>query len=480
MKRTAFLLSAFCLHPFNVSVVRINLMAKRRLIVIGANAAGMSAASQARRRDPELQVTVFEKSDWISYSACGLPYLVGGLVSGPDALVARTPQQFAKQGIEVKLRHVVDGIDTAAQTVYVVDENGTEHREPYDVLMVATGAHPIQPKVDGLNLKGVFNLYRMTDALALQQFITQERPKRAVIVGGGYIGLEMAENLHRLGLDLALVERSPTLFVALDDGMSDKIAKELLRHDVDLSLGDSVLAACCGGDRVQIVQTKEGGEIQADLVLLSVGIRPNVQLAHEAGIRIGDTGAVAVDEHQRTSVPNVYAAGDCAEHFHRIIGKPAWMPLGTNANKQGRVAGDNIGGGNERFRGILGTAITRVFDLEVGITGLGEQQAEQAGIPFIATTIESTNMAGYYPDAAPLHVKLLADRQTGKLLGAQAAGKGVDKRIDVVATALHAGLTADELAWVDLEYAPPFNSVWDPIHIAARKLAEQVETADGR
>jgi NADPH-dependent 2,4-dienoyl-CoA reductase/sulfur reductase-like enzyme len=450
-------------------------MSKRRLVVIGANPAGMSAASQARRRDPELQVTVFDKGEWISYSACGLPYLVGGLVSGPDALVARTPQQFAKQGIEVKLRHMVHRINTAEQLVYVVDENGNEHREGYDVLMLATGAHSIQPKVDGLNLKGVFNLYRMPDALALQQFIAQERPRRAVIVGGGYIGLEMAENLHRLGLNLALVERSPKLFASLDDGMSAKIAKELERHNVDLSLGDSVLTACCGGDRVQIVQTQEGGEIQADLVLLSVGVRPNVQLAHEAGIHIGETGAIAVDEHQRTSVPNVYAAGDCAEHFHRIIGKPAWMPLGTTANKQGRVAGDNIGGGSERFRGILGTAITRVFDLEVGITGLGEQQAEQAGIPSVGAKVESTDVAGYYPDAAPLYVKLFAEQRTGKLIGAQAAGKGVDKRIDVVATALHAGLTADELAWVDLEYAPPFNSVWDPLHIAARKLAEQIK-----
>lgn len=464
----------YCSPCLRVSVVNSNIMAKRRLVVIGANAAGMSAASQARRRDPELQVTVFDKGEWISYSACGLPYLVGGLVSGPDALVARTPEQFRKQGIEVKLHHMVASIDTAAQTVDVVDDHGAHHHEPYDVLMLATGAHPIQPQVDGLNLQGVFNLYRMPDALALRHFIATEHPKRAVIVGGGYIGLEMAENLHRQGLDLALVERSPKLFAALDDGMSDEIGKELQRHNVDLSLGDSVLAACCGGDRVQIVQTKQG-EIQADLVLLSVGIRPNVQLAHEAGIRIGETGAIAVDEHQRTSAPNVYAAGDCAEHFHRILHKPAWMPLGTNANKQGRVAGDNIGGGNERFRGILGTAITRVFDLEVGITGLGEQQAEQAGITYVSAKVESTDMADYYPDAAPLHVKLFAEQGTGKLIGAHAAGKGVDKRIDVVATALHAGLTADELAWVDLEYAPPFNSVWDPIHIAARKLAEQIE-----
>ncbi len=449
-------------------------MAQRRLVVIGANPAGLSAASQAKRRDPDLQITVFDQGEWISYSACGLPYLVGGLVCSPHDLVARTPEQFRKQGIDVQLRHRVEQIDTEQQTVRVRNQHGAEHHQPYDVLMLATGAQPIRPPVDGLDLHGVFNLYRMPDALALQHFIANERPRRAVIVGGGYIGLEMAENLHRHGIEIHVVERAPKLFAALDDDMSTLIAAELERKNVDVSLGESVLRACCGGERVQQVQTT-GGDVDADLVLLSVGVRPNVQLAQDAGIRIGDTGAIAVDEHQRTSVPNVYAAGDCAEHFHRVLGKPAWVPLGTTANKQGRIAGDNIGGGTERFRGILGTAITRVFDLEVGITGLGEQQAERVGIPYVVAKIDSTDVAGYYPDAAPLRVKLLAERGTGKLLGAQVAGKGVDKRIDVVATALHAKLTADEMAWVDLEYAPPFNSVWDPIHIAARKLAEQIE-----
>jgi NADPH-dependent 2,4-dienoyl-CoA reductase/sulfur reductase-like enzyme len=448
--------------------------------VIGGVAAGMSAAAQARRGDPELQIVVFEAGEWISYSACGLPYLVGGLVNGPDALVARTAEQFAKQGIDVRLQHRVSAIDSERQTIQVVDHHGQQRAEPYDVLLLATGARPFQPPVDGLDLKGVFNLYRMPDALALRQYIAERQPKRAVIVGGGYIGLEMAENLHRLGLNLTIVERAPKLFAALDDDMSARIAAELERNDVDISLCESIFEACSGYDgHVETVQTSEG-EIPADLVLLSVGVRPNVALAQEAGIMIGDTGAIAVDDHQRTDIPTIYAAGDCAEHFHRMLRKPAWVPLGTTANKQGRIAGENIGGGDATFRGILGTAITRVFELEVGLTGLGEQQAQREGIDYVAVNVDSTDIAGYYPGAAPLHIKLVAERRSGKLLGVQAVGKGVDKRIDVVATALHAGLTADEMAWIDLEYAPPFNSVWDPLHIAARKLAEKIGTAAQR
>jgi NADPH-dependent 2,4-dienoyl-CoA reductase/sulfur reductase-like enzyme len=446
---------------------------KRCLVVIGGVAAGMSAASKARRSDPELDIVVFEKGEWISYSACGLPYFVGGLVERPDQLVARTVEGFAKQRIDVKLRHAVTGIDTQNRVVHVVDQSSPGGRSfdvPYDALMIATGARPIRPDVARLDLEGVFNVYQMPDALTLREFIARRKPKRAVIVGGGYIGLELAESLARFGIELHVVQRPPQLFSSIDKEITDLVARELDRHAVDLTLGDSVLEACEGEDgHVTCVQTSMG-TIPTDLVLVATGARPNVELAARAGITLGAAGAIAIDNHQRTSAPDVYAGGDCAEHFHRILRRPTWVPLGTTANKQGRVAGANIAGDDTVFPGIVGTTITRVFDLEVGRTGLTEAEAKKEGLDYAATVVDYTDIAGYYPGAAPLRIKLVAERSSGRLLGVQAAGRGVDKRIDVAATALHAGMTVDELGWLDLGYVPPLNSVWDPLMVAANAV----------
>jgi NADPH-dependent 2,4-dienoyl-CoA reductase/sulfur reductase-like enzyme len=453
-------------------------MSKQRLVVIGGVAGGMSAAAQARRMDQELDIVVFEAGEWISYSACGLPYLVGRLVEQPERLVARTVEQFAKQGIEVKLHHRVIAINAAQQVVEVIDQT-TPGREPftisYDRLVIATGARPIQPEIEGLDLQGVFNLHAMTDALAMLEYIDRYKPQRAVIVGGGYIGLEAAENLHRLGLKLTVVQRPPQLFSNVDREIANVLEDELKRHDVDLSLCDSLLYACYGNrDRVEIVQTSHG-ELDADLVVLSVGVRPNVELARVADIKIGGTGAIAVDDHQRTNWSNIYAAGDCSEHLHRMTGKPSWVPLGTTANKQGRIAGENAAGGDVAFKGIVGTAITRAFNVEVGRTGMTEAEAHAEGKQYASAVVDSTDIAGYYPGAEALRVKVVAERGSGRLLGGQVAGGGgVDKRIDVLATALHAGLTVEELAWIDLGYSPPFNSVWDPLHIAARNVLKEM------
>ncbi len=445
-------------------------MTQRSLVVVGGVAAGMSAAAKARRSDPALAITVFEQGEWVAYSACGLPYFVGDLVPEAGRLVARTVAEFARQGIDVRLRHRVAAIEPARKIVRVerLDATGAPPLEvSYDALVLATGARPNRPEVAGLDLEGVFQLNSMPDALALRDFLERRRPRRAVIVGGGYIGLEAAENLARRGLSIHVVQRPPQLFSGVDPAIADLVAAELERQGVDLSLCDSVMEACEGRDgRVRCVQTSQG-TLEADLVLLAVGVRPNVALAASAGLALGATGAVAVDPRLQTSMVDIYAAGDCAEHLHLVSGQPVWVPLGTTANKQGRIAGANAAGGDETFRGIVGTTISRVFDLEVGRTGLTAEEAGRAGIPHTVATVDYTDIAGYYPGVAPLRVLLLAERGSGRLLGVQAAGKGVDKRIDVAATALHAGMTVDELAWLDLGYAPPFNSVWDPLLVAA-------------
>ena len=444
-----------------------------RLVIIGADAAGMSAAAEARRANQRLKIVAFDRGSAASYSQCGLPYLIGGVMADTSRLIARTVEQFAAQDIFVHLGHEVTALDPARGVVRVhALADGTERDEPYDRLVIATGASPVRPLgVPGLDLDGIFVLDVLEDALALQAYLQRHHPRHAVIVGGGYIGLEMAENLARLGLSVRLIQRSERLFPSVDVDRALPLAQELERHGVDLSLCDSVLEACEGAHgRVVDVHTN-AGEIPADLVVLATGVTPNVALAQAAGVTCGPTGAIAVDDHQRTSVPGVFAAGDCAEHWHRLLRRPAWVPLGTTANKQGRIAGRNAAGGDATFSGIVGTAITRLFTLEVGRTGLSEREALAEGVTCISTTLDSTDHAGYLPDALPLTVKLIAESGSGRLLGAQAVGRaGVAKRIDVLATALFAGLTLDDLPRLDLAYAPPFNSVWDPLQVAATSL----------
>jgi NADPH-dependent 2,4-dienoyl-CoA reductase/sulfur reductase-like enzyme len=443
-----------------------------RFVIIGADAAGMSAASEARRVDPDLEIVAYDRGRFTSYSQCGMPYLVGGVVEDRQRLIARTVEQFAQRGITVRLGHEVTAIDPIRNVVQVHDlRAGAEFEHRYDRLLIATGASPPDPLLPGLNLDGVFHLDVMEDAIAMQAYLQEYQPKRAVIVGGGYIGLEMAENLVRLGLQVRLLQRSAQLFPSVDVEIADPLNQELQRHGVDLSLCDSVVQACEGHHgRVVDVHTNQG-EVPADLVLLATGVRPNVALAHAAGIRLGASGALAVDDRLRTNVPDIFAAGDCAEHWHHLLQRPVWLPLGTTANKQGRIAGRNAAGGDETFAGIVGTAIARVFDLEVARTGLTEREAQAAGLNCISTTLNSTDHAGYLPNARRLTVKLVAEPGTGRLLGGQAVGwGGAAKRIDVLATALYSDLTLADLTRLDLAYAPPFNSVWDPLQVAATSL----------
>jgi NADPH-dependent 2,4-dienoyl-CoA reductase/sulfur reductase-like enzyme len=446
----------------------------RRFLIIGADAAGMSAASEARRVDPDLEIVAYDRGGFASYSQCGLPYLVSGVVQDRVQLVARTVEEFTARGITVRLGHEVIAVDPVRRMVRVRQPSDGETEQGYDTLLLATGASPARPPVPGIDLAGVFHLDVMEDAIAMQAYLRAHQPKRAVIVGGGYIGLEMVENLRRLGVAVGVVQRGPQLFPSVDVDIAAPINEELARHGVDIALCESVLQACEGSHgRIVAIQTSQGS-LPVDLVLLATGVRPNTDLAEAAGIPRGATGAIAVDDYLQTNAPDVFAAGDCAEHWHRLLRRPAWVPLGTTANKQGRIAGRNVAGGHEAFAGIVGTAITRVFHLAVGRTGLTEGEAAAAGMDCVATTLDSTDHAGYLPSARGLTIKLVAERGTGRLLGGQAVGYGgVAKRIDVVATALYAGLTIEELTRLDLAYAPPFNSVWDPIQVAAAALLRQ-------
>jgi NADPH-dependent 2,4-dienoyl-CoA reductase/sulfur reductase-like enzyme len=460
----------------------VQVSSSKRFLIVGADAAGMSAASEARRADPNMRITAFDRGGFASYSQCGLPYWLGGLIADREQLIARTRKKFMQLGITVLIHHNVTAIDTERGVVEVWDlESGGSTEHPYDHLLIATGASPVAPPLPGLDLTGVFNLDVMEDAIAIRDYLERHEPKRVVVVGGGYIGLEMVENLSRLGLQVHLIELGNQLFPSVDFDLATPLTEELTRHGVDTSLCNSVLQACEGqGGRVKEVTTNQG-RVAADMVLLAVGVRPNVELATGAGIELGTTGAIAVDRHLHTNVPNVWAAGDCAEHWHRVLHRPAWIPLGTTANKQGRLVGRNVIGNNDAFAGIVGTAATRIFDVEVARTGLSEQEARKAGYEVVSTNLESTDEAGYMPDAQPLTVKLIAQPGTGRVLGGQAVGRaGASKRIDVLATALFNELDLAALTQLDLAYTPPINSVWDPVQVAATKLLRRERSTKGK
>ena len=451
-----------------------------RLVVIGGDAAGMSAASQARRRrsPDELEIVAFERGHFTSYSACGIPYFVGGAVEELDALVVRRPEEFRKrQTIEALTRHEVTEVDLDARHVTVSDlEAGRSRREHFDQLMVASGAVPVRPPLPGIDAAGVYGVQTLDDGVAIETAVEQERPQRAVVVGAGYIGLEMAEALVVRGLDVTVVEMEPAPLSSLDPDMGGLLSDAIRNLDIELHTGEGVTAIEEDNGRVSAVITAERS-IPADIVVLGLGVRPNIELARDAGIPIGDAGGIAVDDRMSTSVEGVWAAGDCAEKFHRISRRAVAIPLGTHANKEGRVAGINIGGGRATFPGVLGTAASKICDLEVARTGLQEREARAAGFDYVTATVGSTTRAGYFPGSRPLDIKVLAERGSGRLLGAQIVGReGAAKRIDVFATALWNDMTVDEMIGLDLSYAPPFAPVWDPVLIAARKAAEAVES----
>jgi NADPH-dependent 2,4-dienoyl-CoA reductase/sulfur reductase-like enzyme len=451
-------------------------MTRTRMVVVGGDAAGMSAASQARRRRPaeDLAIVAFERGPHTSYSACGLPYYASGMVGDWERLVIRTPEQFAERDIDARVRHRVEEIDLDARRVRVHDlEQGRSFDEPWDVLVIATGAEPIRPQVPGLDLPGVHGLSILQDGLDLRQAV-DAKPERAVVVGGGYIGLEAAEALVYRGIETALVDQAQEVMSTLDPDMGALVSQALRDAGVEVYTSEKV-EAVEGDGRVRAVRTASR-TLPADLVVLGIGTQPNVTLAREAGVALGPTGAIEVGPRMQTRHEGVWAAGDCVETRHLVSGGPVNYHLGTIANKQGRVCGINIGGGYATFPGALGTAVTQVWPVEVARTGLSEAELRPLGLEYEAVTIDSTTRAGYFPGAAPIRVKVIAERRSGRLLGAQIVGKeGAAKRIDVFATALWNRMTVEDMVNLDLSYAPPFSPVWDPVLIAVRKAVERIE-----
>jgi NADPH-dependent 2,4-dienoyl-CoA reductase/sulfur reductase-like enzyme len=455
-------------------------MMATRLVVIGGDAAGMSAASQARRRrkPDDLEIVAFERGRHTSYSACGIPYLVGGVVGDPSELVARDPETFRSHyAINVHLRHEVVAIDADRRAVRVADlDGGGDRWEPFDELVIATGSVPVRPDLPGADAAGIRGVQTLDDGVELLRILEDEQPRRAVVVGGGYIGLEMAEALVMRGLEVSLIEAGPQPMATLDPDMGALVADALAGVGVTVHTGERVQGFDTERGRVRAVIT-DSRTLPADVVVLGLGVRPNAALAKEAGVTVGPTtGGIVTDQRMHTPTERIWAAGDCVESFHRISRRPVVIALGTHANKQGRVAGVNLGGGYATFPGVVGTAVSKLCGIEIARTGLSEAEATRAGLEFESVVVESTTRAGYYPGAKSMKTKVIAEKRSGRLLGAQIVGEeNAAKRIDGLAIALWNGMTVEEMTGLDLSYAPPFAPVWDPVLIAVRKAAEGIE-----
>jgi NADPH-dependent 2,4-dienoyl-CoA reductase/sulfur reductase-like enzyme len=443
-----------------------------RLVVIGGDAAGMSAAMQVRRRQPDREIVVLEKGRWTSYSACGIPYLVGGSVGELDDLVARSPATFRDEhDVDVRLGHEARAVDLDRRDVEAWDANAGETvRVGFDTLHIATGARPLRPDLPGIDHPMVHGVQTLDDAAALEAEVKGGDVRRVAVVGGGYIGLEMAEAFVQRGARVTLVEAADQLMPTLDADVAAPLVGALEGLGIDVRLGTPL-------ESVEDGAIVAGGErLDTDLVVLGLGTRPNSDLAAGAGVEVGVKGAVRVDRRQRTSADGVWAAGDCCESFHLVARAPVHIALGTVANKQGRVAGINIAGGYAAFPGALGTAVTKVCSIEIGRTGLSLREAEHYGFAAVEASVEGESRAGYLPERKRITIKALAEVGTGRLLGAQIVGhEGTAKRIDVMATAIQAGMTAEQVVELDLGYAPPFGPVWDPVHMVARGLLRALD-----
>jgi len=441
----------------------------KRLVVVGGVAGGASAAAKAKRVDPNLQVDVFEKGEYVSYGACGIPYYIGGVIEKAEKLIVRTPEQFESQGISVHLKSDVKSIDVCKGEVSVFNSSeGREEVYAFDSLVIATGAIPVKPPIPGVDLKGVYTLRRFSDGVEIRNDLELGEVRKAVIVGGGFIGTEVAEAFRNWGLDVVMVKESEKVLGDFDDVVS-KAAKEALeRHGVTILTGCRV-DALVGGDRVEAVVV-DGERIEADLVLISKGIRPNVELAVQAGIMLGPYGGIATNERVETNIPGVFAAGDCAETLHFLTGEPYYKPLGTTANKMGRVAGTNAAGGEAVFKGVLGTSIIKVFDLGLAKTGFTEEELVARGVEFDTVIIRARDRAHYFPGGGRFTVKLNWEKAGGRLLGASLVGPGPSVlRINALASAIYAGMTIEDLSRQDFAYSPPFSPVWDPLLVAANR-----------
>jgi len=474
-------------------------MGKERLVVIGGVAAGMSAASSYRRLKPEAEAIVLEKDYFISYGACSLPYYISDDVKDFQDLISLTPKVATEErGINVLTRHEATGIDFSKKEVSVKNHNKNEDTIiSYDRLVIATGGLPVKPPLPGIDLQHVFTIRTLLDGIEIKKFIdewgsfqvcvgspeclyvnrygAEKRIMKAIIVGGGYIGMEMCESLRKRGLEVTVIEKMDRVLGTMDKSITDVVEEKIKAEGVKLLKETSVEGFEGSNGTVTGVRT-DRGVFDADLVLLAIGARPNTKLAREAGIELGANGAVKVDDYLRTNMPDVYAAGDCAEAKHLVTGKKVYIPLGTTANKQGRIAGENAAGMSNVFEGIVGTAITKVFDLEVARTGLSPLEAEREGYKFFVSTIKGQSRSSAYPSGKRILVSFFVDSETGRFLGAQMVGEeGVAHRIDTLAACLYGRMTVEDVARLDLGYAPPFATVWDPILVAANVAVKKLK-----
>ena len=466
-------------------------MAKERLVVIGGVAAGMSAASAFKRLKPEAEAIVFEKDYFISYGACSLPYFISDDVKDFNQLISLTPEVArGERGLDVRTRTEIISLDCDRKEVRVKSlDSGEESTVAYDKLVIATGGLPVKPPLPGIDLKNVFTIRTLLDGIEIKKFIdewnsfqvcvgspeclyinrfgAQRRAMKAVVVGGGYIGMEMCESLRRRGVEVTVIEKMDRVLGTMDESIAGVVEEKVRAEGVRLLKETSVEGFIGRAGTLEAVKT-DRGDVEADMALLVIGARPNSALAREAGIELGVAGAIKVDERLRTNKEGVFAAGDCAEAIHLVTGRKTYIPLGTTANKQGRIAGENAAGRESVFEGIVGTAVTKVFDLEVARTGLSPIEAEREGLPFFVATIKGRSRSSAYPAGKRITVTYVVEKDTKRLLGAQMVGEeGVAHRIDTLAACLYAKMDVADVARLDLGYAPPFATVWDPILVAA-------------
>ena len=449
-----------------------------KIVILGGVAAGAKAAAKARRMLPEAQIDLYTDDTHISYSACGLPYYIEGNFDNYEMLLVRSPEDFEKENVHIHLKH--RAVKILPDTKQVLVESLGKNKAflvDYDKLIVAVGARPVIPQIRNVNLNNVFTVRKIEDSIAIRS--KAENSKKAVIIGGGYIGIEMLEALVRQNVSVTLIEYAPTIMQNFDDDMSNLILEQLRETSSGrFEILTSEMATEFSGDKegVKLVRTGSGNEIEVDFVVICAGVKPNIEIAKDAGILLGETGAIKVNEKMETSIKDIYACGDCVEENLIITNTKIWLPLGANANKEGRIAAINACGGEEKFEGVLGSSVTRCLSLSMSMTGIKKKKAASLGLETVSVKVTKTDKVGYMPDVNNITLKLVADKNTGKLLGCQGVGAGdADKRVNTVTSALLAGLTAEEFFKNDLTYAPPFSPTIDPLLNAAQLLVEKLE-----
>ena len=439
-----------------------------KVVIVGGVAGGATAAARIRRLDEQAEIVVFERSGFISYANCGLPYYIGGVIEDPEDLTLQTPESFfSRFRIHMKVHHEVIAVHPDRKTVSVKNlKTGEEFEESYDKLLLSPGAKPVWPNLPGMNSDKLFTLRTVEDTFRIKEFVDQQKPKSAVMVGGGFIGLEVAENLRELGLDVTIVQRPKQLMNPFDADMASFIHSEVRKHGVKLALGYSVEGFAEKDNGVEVL-LKDQPSIHADMVVLAIGVTPESSLAKDAGLALGMKGSILVNDRMETSIPDIYAVGDAVQVKHYVTGHDALIALAGPANKQGRIAADNICGGDSRYLGSQGSSVIKIFDMTAATTGINETNARKSGLDVDTVILSPMSHAGYYPGGKLMTMKVVFEKETYRLLGAQIVGyDGVDKRIDVLATAIHAGIKATDLKDLDLAYAPPYSSAKDPVNMA--------------